>query len=462
MTYGVVAILLLILAVAWYVCTGRSDKRVEDILACIESGDEQRFTALLKAAPQVVESVSDVTFLLLHALLKNRPAMVQELLDCGHSGAEIQACAREHEADLLTVAIDCADAEALRMLLIAGIKENGEAAAPVLSCYVSGKPEHLRVLEMFEATGITPKQNEHAYTPLHVAAVRFSENAEAILAMIKPLLEAGADVNAMSACGNTPLDMAKDKTHVGAGDADALVELLLSYGARSGRSMRVPKPCYTGRVYFDAECPQLPQLDLPQGVKVLCHNIPAEDLPGREVLEEHAVPSADVDRLQAHRAYMQLTVTGQEGEDPLAVAERGLAVLVRLYVLPGMVGVQFEDAVIVAPDVLKLEDSTYNPMLYTMLRFGRTEDSYILVNTCGLANFGLREIELVVNSKVLKKKRTSVIADMISDLGSAAVTGGSAWEPGHTATLGGMFCHIGYGKHTITEKEGFVFVVEQP
>ena len=73
MTYGIVAILLLILAVVWYVVTGRTDKRMDELEAAIEQGDEVRFSALLKASPEVVSNISDVSFLLLRCILLNRP-----------------------------------------------------------------------------------------------------------------------------------------------------------------------------------------------------------------------------------------------------------------------------------------------------------------------------------------------------------------------------------------------------
>ena len=460
MTYGIVAILLLILAVVWYVVTGRTDKRMDELEAAIEQGDEGRFSALLKASPEVVSNISDVTFLLLRCILLNRPSMVQEVLDLGHRGAELQECALEHEANLFATAIDCADTDVLRMLLAAGMKERVEECAPALYCYVVGKPEHLKVLHALDADDITEKQNPLKYTPLHVAAIRFAEHPESILAMIKPLLEAGADVNALTEGGNTPLDMALDRTHEGCGDTGALVELLLSYGARRGRSLRVPEPTYCGRLYYSIEHPELVLNDLPEGVEVQLHAEPDADLPDAQKMSEFAFSDAVVSKVQTHRSYAELCVKGRKGEDPLEVAARGLSVLTRLAAVPEAVGVRFADSVLLDPKQGELVmNGEYCPMLYTALKFAQTDDGLIVVNTSGLSGFGLPEIELVINRKELRKHKKTDLSDVVSDWSSVIVAGASAWEAGHTATICGMFCRIGYGRHGITENEGPVFVV---
>lgn len=462
MTYGIIAILLLILAVVWFVVTGRGDKRITEMETAIEQGDEELFTALLKASPKVVENVSDVTFLLLKSIIANRASMVQELLDLGHPVAEIQECAGEHGVDLLSECIESADADVLRILLAAGMKETAEGTAPVLTCYAAGKPEHLKILQMFEATGFSPKQTEPGYTPLHAAGVRFSANAEPILAMVKPLLEQGADVNALTACGNTPLDYAMDLTHEGGGDTEELVKLLRAYGARRGRCLRVPQPVYKGRVYFSCEQPALSVPELPAGVELLPHAQQNVDIAEELFPKEFSTTAANKTAVRAHRSYADLCVTGNPGDDPLEVASRGLAVLVALAKNKEVTGVQFEQSLLVPTEYeLEFADGSFNPLWYAELRTGKTQDKMILVDTSGLTRFGLSEVELVVSYNAVKKNANEMMNGLMSDLSSVVIAGKSAWEPGHTATLRGMFCHIGYGKHTITQNEGFVFVVDK-
>lgn len=462
MTYGVIAILLLILAVVWYIVTGRNDKRMDELESAIARGDDELFSGLLKASPKVAENVSDVTFLLLKSIMANRESMVQDLLDLGHSVNEVQRCAIDHGVDLLSVAIEMAGVDVLRMLMSAGMKETQEVSPPVLTCYAAGKPEHLKILQMFDATEFSATQKQTGFTPLHVAALGFAEKQEVILAMLKPLLEGGADVNAMSAGGNTPLDMAMDKTHAGAGNTDALVELLLAHGARRGRSLRVPVPSYSGRLYFADSLPALADSDLPAGVQLVSHAYKTADLDGADFPQEFTTTPAGKAALQAHRSYVDVLVRGKQGEDPLEVAGRGLQVLTSLSKTPGVVGVQFEKSLLVPSEyVLVEEDGSFSPLLYADLRMGYTQDKMILVDTAGLSRFGLREVELIVAEKNVKKDRTSLLSGLVADLSAAVLAGSSAWEAGHTASLRGMFCRIGYGKHAITENEGFVFLVDK-
>ena len=460
MTYGIVAIILLVLALVWLIVSGRSGRLIDEIEATIKAGDDAQFSSLLKKNGQEVTSLNDVTYLLLRAVMHNRYGMVQEILDLGHKASDLQRCALDHEVNLLSLAISEADADVLRILLAAGMKDEVEVSSPLLNCYVHGKPEHLRVLQMFDATQILPAQNERGYTPLHVAAIKFSRNPEGVLSMIRPLLENGADVNAVTVVGNTPLDMALDETHEGAGKTEALVELLKEYGGRTGRSLRVPQPSYTGRVYFAKELPQLLTDALPCGVEVRYMDAPAQDgVPSRAQMEVYAVSEKDVEKLLSHQAYVEVCVKGQAGEDPLQVAARALSVLVKLASMPDIVGVQFEQAVIVSEDYKLCDEDSFNPLLYTTLHFGQYKDEFVMVDTAGLSRFGLPEVELIVNCKTLAKNKKIGLARLVADLSSVAIMGTSAWEPGHTATLCGLFCKIGYGKHSVTEKEGFVFMI---
>lgn len=459
MTYGIVAIILLTLALVWFVFSGKSGRCVDDMDAAIREGNDAKLSSLLQQNKRVASCLNDVTFLLLKAVMHNRYGMVREILDLGQKAADLQRCALEHGVDLLNLAIQEADADVLRLLLASGMKESAESAAPVLTCYVYGRPEHLRVLQMFDAMQIRPEQNERGYTPLHVAAIKFSKNPEAVLAMVRPLLESGADVNALTAVGNTPLDMALDVTHEGAGDTEPLVELLKSYGACSGRCLRVPEPEYSGKVFFSAGLPKQVDCELPEGVQLRYVDAPADSASLREMADVYAVPERNVSELLAHRSHVEVYVKGNKGEDPLKVAARALDVLVKIAGNAGMVGVQFEHSLLVADDYKLADEDSFNPLLYATFRFGQYKNKYVLVDTAGLSRFGLPEVELIVNCKTLAKNKNVGIAQLVADLSSVALSGTSAWEPGHTATLCGLFCKIAYGKHSVAEQDGFVFMI---
>lgn len=460
MTYGIMAMALLLLALLWLLFSGRGGSRVVDEMdAAIVAGDEAALTRLLKKHPRVAANVNDVTFLLVKAVMQNRAAMVQELLDLGHRAADLQRCARDHETDLLNVAIRDADADVLRILLVAGIKETEEETAPLLMCYIVGRPQHLLVLQRFEATRMADAQNAAGYTPLHAASIRFATNPAVILQMVRALLEAGADVNALTTGGNTPLDLAMDQTHEGAGDDDSLVQLLLAYGAKSGRSIRVPEPAYMGRVYVRHLPATLPGVELPAGVALAPVQAALGAAECQALLENNNIHGAAADGFRAHKAYVEVTVQGDAGEDPLKVAERALGVLVQLVAMADVVGVQFEQTLLTDAAPILETQGAFTPFLYTALRFAQYKKDYFLVDTAGLASFGVPELELIVECKALGRKPRALLSQLLVDLSSAALSGRSAWEPGHTATLCGKFCRISYGKHSITENEGFVFLV---
>lgn len=459
MTYGIVAIILLLVGVAWFVVSGKSGRRVDAMDAAITNGDEAALTALLKADPDVTASLNDVAYLLTKAVGFNRVSMVQELLDLGHKGSELQRCVLEHDIDLLCAAIREADADILRMLLASGMKETAESFPPVLMCYVVGSAEHLRVLEIFDATGIAPKQNERGYTPLHVAAFRFAENPDGILNLIRPLLQRGESVNVLTAGGNTPLDMALDVTHESAGPMERLVELLVKHGGRTGRSLRVPQPSYEAAVYFAGDSARGVDCALPEGMSLSVELHPDSDLRNQEKLNESHISQEDAETLLAHGSYLSLKVTGKNGEDPLQVAGNALSVLADLVKLPGVVGFRFEDTYQTAVDMSFRIDEDYNPLLFTRFQMAHSRDNFVLIDTSGLDKFGLSEIELVIDHKLLHKNKSLDLSALVADLSMAAVSGKTAWESGNTANLHGMFCRVGYGKHSITDKAGFVFMM---
>lgn len=461
MTYGIIATLLLLIGIIWFIISGRADRSVDEMERVIVAGDEERLAVLLKNSPQVADSLNDVTYLLMKSVAYNRPSMVQELLGVGHRATDIQSCARDHEVDLLCSAIGEADAEVLRILLSAGMKESLEKYAPVQMCYMMGRPEHLRVLEMFDATGMTEEQNARKYTPLHAAAIRFSENPQVILPMVSALLQKGADVNALSSGGNTPMDMALDETHEGAGQTELLVDLLRAHGGTTGRILRVPQPMYDGAVYFSGSTPDCGAIELAEGVEIVACNESDTTLPANEELEACGLTPESLAALRKHRSYVLVRVKGKAGDDPLQVASKGLSVLVQLTNLPGMVGFRFEKNFIPTRDFIYSEEGEFNPMIYTSLKMAHTEDDYILVDTSGLSRFGLAEVELIINRKVLNKNKHLALGELIADLSTAAISGKTAWEAGHTATLRGMFCQIAYGKHSVTHNDGIVVIVAE-
>lgn len=457
MTYWIVAAVLTVILVAWLTKGERGNKAVAAMDAAIAAGDDELLSRLLKAHPAVTANVDDVTFLLVKALCHNREEMVRELLGFGHSGREIQQCALLHDVDVLSTAIKDSNPDVLRILMAAGMAAEAEFASPMLCCYALGRPEHLKVLEMFDALSVTEAQNERKLTRLHALTLCFEDNAEVLLKMAEEVLNDGENVNALTASGNTPLDFAMDTTHEGAGDRSALQELLLRHGAKTGRSLRVPSPAYCSTAYFSEKLPDLSAVELPDGVQI--EGIEEQDvrpLPVEEP-EEQCKKNEDFAKMRSHQSHVRVTVKGQRGDDPLEVGRRMFDVLEKMVSLPGFVGVSCSGGVAPASACITGTDAppVFYPMLLATVKVGKSDGVYV-VNTAGLADYGLHEVELLVDDKTLAKKKVQ-LGDVIQSMLLAVVTGATVWEDGHTVSINGLCCGISLGQHILTQKHGLVF-----
>lgn len=457
MTYWIVAAVLTVILVVWLVQGNKSSTVVDAMDAAIRDGDEELLSHLLKSAPDVARNINDVTFLLVKAVCHNRENMVRELLDLGHSGRDIQQCALMHEVDVLNTAIKESNPDVLRILMVAGMVAEQEYASPMLCCYVLGRPEHLRVLKMFDALTVAEGQNEKKLSRLHAVALCYEDNAEVLLQMAKDALKEGDDVNAFSLSGNTPLDFAMDTTHEGAGDRSALQKLLLRYGAKTGRSLRVPCPGYQSTAYFAEQLPDLSAVELPDGVQIEGIDAPDTRPLPVEDLEEKCKVNEDLAQLCRHSAHVRVSVQGKQGEDPLEVGRRMFSVLLQMVSLPGFAGLSCSGAVAPASSCVTGASApeVLYPMLYTEVKVGKSEGVYV-INTSGLAEYGLQEVELLIDDKTLTKKKVQ-LASVIHALVAEVVSGTAAWEDGHTIALNGVLCEISLGDHVLTKNRGLVF-----
>lgn len=428
---------------------------------CVEAGDSDKLAALLEKYHQEAEEMEYRSALLVSAIFADDPKSVRVLLD-GRDGKVIQAQLEEEDIDFLSLAVGGAGPQVLRLLLESGMKPADDSHSLWLMCCGDALVEHAKVLADFGYDKLTPGQVEAdgGKTALHVAVYGSAEHPEEAADMLKYLLKKGEDVNAMTPAGNTPLDLACDRSHVRVEEENDLAALLEAAGGKRGASLRVPHPRYTARVFVKGDLPDISQMDLPEGVTVQAHEgtYQDEDKYFADYLAEN-LEAADAERIRNHSAYLEITVQGAEHELPVKAAGRAYAVAYRLSQQPGVVGVQFARKI--APKFSGMPGNPEAPMPWDLVpfhSFTASDKSVEIVCTDGMVDYGLQEYTLAVPFEAYESKDINPLAAMLM-LTHMTMEGTTCLEPGHTMTLEGVFTRVEWGEHPISRKPGFIILM---
>ncbi|MDO5464453.1 MAG: ankyrin repeat domain-containing protein [Akkermansia sp.] len=432
------------------------------IAQAIEKGDVAALRILLqKNRSYLVDDDYEllVSYLMV-AMMENSTDCMKELLSLGGNAAHLQERLKEtDDVELLNLCVQHGSPEMLRLLLESGMKPETETESPWLSCIVHGSVEKARVLVELGADKITESQSQEAHgnSPLHAVVYGWFYNPEESLAMLRYLLhEYGADVNACSISGNTPLDLACDETHVGYEKNDELRRLLTEAGGKRGRNLRVPVPTYSGRVFVKGELPDVATIAKawPEGVTITAHTGQWNADTLRESLDESPLKDEVIAQIMSHTAYVEVAVLGNVNDDPVSVAERALTALFLFETMPGVVGVQFQSFI---GSAFKGEPGELMPYNLVGVALGRTEDDEYLLATQGMTDYGLPEVELEMPESVYEKRLTPFepLADVLYQL----MRGTSAIEPGHTMTLCNLYSEVEWGTLVTTGCEGYRVVM---
>ncbi|MDO5471797.1 MAG: ankyrin repeat domain-containing protein [Akkermansia sp.] len=435
------------------------------IMKAIDAGDAAQMRTLLNKNRDFVNEDKDelLSSYLTYAIIGGQMECVKALLELG-DGAQLQKKGVEsEEASVLNFCVEHASAEMLRLLLAAGMKAEVEPESPWMACCLHGKVEHARVLAAAGEDGVTDEQRAAApgQTPLHAVAYGWFYNPEESAAMVRYLLqEYGADVNVCTIAGHTALDLAYDETHVGYERNDELRRLLTEAGGKRGRSLRVPKPVYVGRVFVTGSLQALTIEESLQvkGVSLLRHQEAwsADEL--EAALSKYPLKDSAKQQLLTHSAYVEVRAEGADGEDPVAVAERALSVLRILETMPGVVGVQFQSFI---SSNFKGEGEELCPYNLIGVALGRTDDDDYLLATRGMMDYGLPEVEIEVPADLYEGKKVSPF-EALGDVLIQIMKGCSAIEPGHTMTLcGKYFSYAEWERLLCTGEEGLRVVMTE-
>lgn len=252
--------------------------------------------------------------------------------------AMLQAGATFGAESLVEECVRAGNLRAVRMLLEHGVNPDaGGYYPPLLRATAEGRQD---MAELLLAHGATPlgkptRYNPEGLTALHVlCAERNPEmGTEAQLRIATGLLQEGADVNALTTGGFTPLDAATDARHPGTAAAE-LRDLLLAHGAKHGPLLRVPHACYTAELRIKGKPTEWPTVG--HGCRLHAENEKAEVYCQAEAGELPIATAARLATAVQELCHSGLVTAADLGggftrADKIAKAEQPLLYMLRLH-----------------------------------------------------------------------------------------------------------------------------------
>ena len=157
-----------------------------------------------------------------YAVTKKRTEVIELLRSKGGKTAKEQLAAEN-----IFAASEVGDVESVKKLL-AGVDVNGKNKGGYTALHLASKKGHVEVAKvLLEAKAAVAAASKSGKTALHYVA-----NYNGKLDLAKLLLDAAADPNVLDKRKKTPLDYAISRKN------NALLELLLAKGARTGKELR--------------------------------------------------------------------------------------------------------------------------------------------------------------------------------------------------------------------------------
>lgn len=409
---GIAVLVLSVLAAAgWHYLTRTPWLEKKMYRYVVDGYEPEKATQLVEAMDEDDrESFRTVTELLYLALSRGNLQGAELLLKLG---MDVNAFLSPESSETTVLQTFCAEPEpdmkAIRFLLEHGANPDaGLAFPPMIDALKWGNEELVQLLLAHGATpgGMDECINPSQDTPLHsLCSARAGDNRELVIKRVKALLEAGADVNALTAAGHTPLDVAMEKK----GDEDKpmdkagilplhveLIDLLKQHGAKRGCQLRCPAPRFCGRVLVNGTLPAAAQLQALAAVEPVArleavnHAWKGEGLGA--LVDDAAMSDEQKRAVLAHTCYVEVTLQ-ENGSVPLELGQRYMRLMGSLAKMPGCVGVDYGRTVVAAEYAPKLgEEPELAPAILVQgkwLNLGQDTENLV---TEGMEDLGFPEV----------------------------------------------------------------------
>lgn len=316
----------------------------------------------------------DVAYHLRSALQKERWAVATAMLNAGAANPAILTPPHFLALGVLEQCVADDNLPAVRLLLEHGAPPDaGTYYPPLLDALARGRQDIADLLLAHGATphGANPDFNPDRITALHLlCSYRWVEDAAAAIQTAERLLQEGADINARTLTGFTPLDAAMDsRFSTGTAHPD-LLAFLRARGAERGALLSLPQASYHASVLMKGAPIELPPL---------CH--------GCELEQVEAPTTAPM----PHEWQVLLTCRSSDGELPLAAAHQ-LALAVQELCRSGRavaadLGNGFTPATVIA--------DAEHPLLCILRLHSCNSENQAGLETEGMPRFGLPELRAV-------------------------------------------------------------------
>ncbi len=316
----------------------------------------------------------DVAAHLLMALQKERREVATAMLNAGADNPAILTPPHFLALGVLEQCVADGNLSAVRLLLEHGAPPDaGTHYPPLLSALAGGRQDIADLLLAHGASsqGAHPDFNRDHVTALHLlCSFRGTKDAAADISTARRLLQDGADINARTLTGFTPLDVAMDSRFSTGTAHPELLDILRVQGAERGALLSMAQTSFCATVLMKGAAIELP-------------------------MESHGCDlqrsDCTTEKLMPHDWQVQLRCQNSDGELPLSTALRLALSVQELCRSEQAVAADLGAGYIPANEIAAAQQ----PVLAMLRLLPCTTESQSGLETEGMARFGLPELRAV-------------------------------------------------------------------